>query len=209
MAPARRDNNNYSFIGYNGNGILNITSGGGVGNYRGSIGSNSGSTGIVTVNGANSGWTNYESLYIGDSGNGTLNIAGGGNVSNDDCEIGHNSGSTGVVTVDGAGSKWTNGSNLFIGDSGNGTLNITSGGNVTDANGLYIGFNSGSTGVVTVDGAGSKLTNNWVSTIGCNGNGKLNITSGGNVIDSVSSYIGDGSGSTGIVWLTAPTRNGL
>jgi T5SS/PEP-CTERM-associated repeat protein len=67
---------------------------------------------------------------------------------------------TGVVNVDGAGSRWTvnattsNVSFISVGGVGNGTLNITKGGRV-DATYLNVGVDNGSTGTLTIDGAGS------------------------------------------------------
>ena len=46
------------YVGYYGNGTLNITGGGAVSNTNGYIGYNSGSTGTVTVDGTGSKWTN-------------------------------------------------------------------------------------------------------------------------------------------------------
>ena len=50
------------------------------GNYGAYIGYQSGSTGVATVDGVGSTWTNNGSLYVGNSGTGTLNIAAGGAV---------------------------------------------------------------------------------------------------------------------------------
>ncbi|MBN2579481.1 MAG: hypothetical protein JXB10_10855 [Pirellulales bacterium] len=102
--------------------------------------------------------------------------------------------------MDGAGSKWTYSNNTFIGYSGIGNLNITNGGNVSGKEYVYIGYNSGSTGTVTVDGAGSKWTNSNKLYVGYSGIGYLNITNGGNVPASTDGeYIGYSSGSTGTV----------
>ena len=87
--------------GYNGSGTLSITSGGSVSNTNGYIGYNSGSTGMVTVDGCGSTWTNSGDLYVGNSGSGTLSITNGGSVSDTVGYIGYYSGSTGMVTVDG------------------------------------------------------------------------------------------------------------
>ena len=48
---------------------------------------------------------------------------------------------------------------LYVGYYGTGTLNITNGGTVASATG-YLGYNSGSAGVATVDGTGSTWTSN-------------------------------------------------
>ena len=55
-------------------GALAIENGGAVSNSNGYIGRESGSTGAVTVNGADSTWTSSNNLYVGASGNG-INIA--------------------------------------------------------------------------------------------------------------------------------------
>ena len=109
------------------------------------------------------------------------------------------SSSTGVVRVDGAGSKWTIGYILYLGQYGNGTLIVTNGGAVRTVGSqhpCYFGFYTGSTGVATVDGAGSMWTGVGGFTVGYSGNGTLNITNGGCV--SGSGSIGDRPGSTGV-----------
>ncbi len=147
------------YVGRSGNGTLKITGGGNVSGqyYDGQfiysiyIGSNSGSTGFVSVDGSNSKWTNGGILYVGSSGNGTLNITNGGNVSSKNGSIGSNSGSTGVVTVDGSNSKWTHEYSLDVGESGNGTLNITGGGTVIVNKTTNAAYNPGSTGTINFD----------------------------------------------------------
>jgi T5SS/PEP-CTERM-associated repeat protein len=152
--------NNGSYLGFNvglhGDGTLNITNGGAVSNCRGFIGSCSGSTGVVTVDGIGSTWTNGSGIDVGSSGDGTLNITGGGDVSDGyDSRIGHRSGSVGVVTVDGTGSTWTIGQYLDVGRDGDGTLNITGGGAVTVTKHCWINSQS----LLAIDvGNGSTLT---------------------------------------------------
>ena len=70
------------YVGYNGSGTLNITNGGTVGNnssgnYGGIVGQSSGSTGVATVDGGGSMWTNSGSLAVGVMGNGALSITNG------------------------------------------------------------------------------------------------------------------------------------
>ncbi len=91
-----------------------------------------------------------------------------------DGHIGYNAGSSGLVTVNGTGSTWTNGSSLYVGDYGTGNLSITNGGSVTNSSFYsvnFIGYNSGSSGTVTVDGAGSTWT-----TAGGHGNASTSVT---------------------------------
>ena len=192
---------NSLYVGNSGSGVLNITNGGAVSSDWGYIGYSSGSTGVVTVDGTGSTWTNRLSLYIGYKGSGVLNITGGGAVNNGWYSyIGYSAGSTGEVTVDGAGSTWwTTGNYPIVGYSGKGTLNITGGGAVSSSKSWdFIGYNSGSTGEVTVDGVGSIWTNIGNLSVGTFGNGMLNITGGGAVSDSYG-VIGNRSVSTGEV----------
>jgi T5SS/PEP-CTERM-associated repeat protein/autotransporter-associated beta strand protein len=176
-------------VGNYGSGVLAITGGGQVDSTDGLVGSYSGATGTVTVDGANSKWTNSSGwLTVGGSGSGVLAISNGGQVSNTYqyviSMVGASSGSTGTVTVDGANSQWTNASVMNIGFSGSGALTITNGGSVSTGNssgGSNVGCNSGSTGIVTVDGANSTWANLSTLTVGDNGAGTLIITNGGQV----------------------------
>ena len=87
--------------------------------------------------------------------------------------------------VDGAGSTWSSGGFLYVGNGGSGVLSITNGDNVSSTSsssgGSCIGNNSGTTGVVRVDGVGSAWV--WSSglTVGNSGSGTLSITNGASV----------------------------
>lgn len=168
--------------------------------HSGDIGVSGAAKGVVTVSGSGSTWTT-EYLNVGLFSNGLLNIKDGGAVSNNSvCEIGYGPGQAkGAVTVDGNGSSFTTGS-LSVGDYGSGTLSITHRGSV-NSTGCEIGRSDGyltypaATGVVTVDGYGSK----WNVSIGYfghssiivggAGHGVLNITNGG-AVSSDWDYIG-------------------
>jgi T5SS/PEP-CTERM-associated repeat protein len=170
-------------VGSHGSGTLTITNGGQVSSGYTYVGDLSGSTGTVTVDGANSKWT-YGVLTLGGVGSGMLTITNGGQASSDGgaC-VGAQSGSTGTVTVDGANSKWTNG-NLQLGLLGSGTLTITNGGQVANSNGV-VARASGSTGTVTVEGGGSTWTSSALylggSDTAAGGTGVLNVNTGGTV----------------------------
>ena len=218
-AGSRWSNGLELLVGYQGTASLSVTNGTIVSNsmggndalYRTNIGSESGSSGTVTVSGAGSILTSNPDIHVGHSGSGVLNIIGGGTVSGytgtdyySSSYIGYNSGSAGTVTVNGAGSVLTGGYAHYIGYSGNGTLNITRGGAVTSnapSYGMdwsygtpsYVGYNSGSTGVVTVNGTGS-IWNNWESLyVGFSGTGTLGIIGGGSITTGGSVSINDKS----------------
>ena len=188
-----------------GTGALTIQNGGTMNNTLGIIGDKAGSTGTVLVTGAGSTWANNgNDLYVGADGNGTLIIQNGGAVSNRYGIVAGYFGSTGAATVDGAGSTWTNSQDLSVGGSGNGnpnsvrgTLTISNGGAVSNIGGT-IGFDSGSTGIVTVDGAGSTWTNSSDLILGLLGtaSGTLTISNGG-VVSATTTTLAAGVGSTG------------
>ena len=139
----------------------------------------------VAVDGPGSKWTNSGYLYVGYYGYGgdaTLNITNGGAVSNTYGYIGAGGAAANTVTVDGAGSKWTNTFSLYVGRSGGtGTLNIANGGAVSNTSGC-VGYDSGSTGMVTISGAGSTWTNNGSLYVGSQGTGTVTQTGGTNTV---------------------------
>jgi T5SS/PEP-CTERM-associated repeat protein len=215
--PSTWDSSTLGIIGNTSNGTMAITGGSDVLDHVGYIGSEAGSTGAVTVDGSGSTWTNSgvgygTGLTVGHYGDGTLNIINGGAVSNKNGTIGGGEDSTGEVSVDGSGSTWAiieepsiMGATgiLAVGGSGNGTLNISNGGAVSSSYcdiGIGSGFGdqSDSTGIVSVDGAGSTLINSESIHVGIASGGILNITNGG-AVSSHGGFIGLLSGSTGEV----------
>jgi T5SS/PEP-CTERM-associated repeat protein len=186
------------YVGILGTGTLTIQNGGNVSNAGiGYLGFTAGSTGTATVDGAGSAWTNSGELYVGNFGTGTLTIQSGGKVSDADGYVGNNAGSIGSATVDGAGSAWTNSSTLNVGVAGTGTLTIQNGGTVSNAGIGLLGVYAGSTGTVTVDGAGSSWTNSGTLFVGNSGTGTLTIANGGTVSTASGMQIAALAGSTG------------
>ena len=141
-------------------------------------------------------------LSIGYGGDGTLAISDGAVVNDYSGEIGYTidstAGSHGSATVDGSGSAWHHAFELYVG-YGNGTLDITNGGTVTDFFG-YIAyfpeFPGRSAGTVNVDGAGSNWTSDSTIHVGDSGDGVLNVTNGGAVVNG-EGYLGFNFDSTG------------
>lgn len=91
-------------------------------------------------------------------------------------------------------------SELYVGRSGGGTLSIRAGGAVTNTTG-YLGYDPGSTGEATVNGAGSQWINIGPLHVGHSGNGRLNIEAGGIVTSSIG-YLGYNPGYTAEVVVT-------
>jgi fibronectin-binding autotransporter adhesin len=195
------------YVGVHGSAALSITGGGTVLNTNGYVGYLAGSAGTVTVSGSGSTWTNSGDLFVGNDGSGKLNITLGGAVTNFSSYVGYSSGTIGAVTVSGTGSTWTNRSSLYVGWAGSGTLNITNGGKVSHYSSSpfpmvlcgFIGWKTGSSGTVTVDGPGSQWTGMGALEVGSAGNGTLRITNGGAVsgLSIGGGFIGCDSGSSG------------
>ena len=173
-------NSELLLIGVGGDATLQITDGATLSDTIAQIGYftlDQTGTGAVTVNGTGSTWINSSTLRVWE---GTLQITNGGTVSNINCLIGH-SGKTGSVAVDGTNSNLTNSSNFFIGHSGTGVLEITDGGTASCINDGCIGYNTGSTGTVTVSGTDSTWDIGDSLTVGYDGTGTLTIGTGGTV----------------------------
>jgi len=95
-------------------------------------------------------------------------------------------------------STWTSSTIAYIGKSAGGSLTVDGGNGLNSSSG-YIGYNSGSTGVVTVSGANSTWTDSDFLDVGQYGNGALNIGNGGAVSVGAGTYVGLYAGSTGAI----------
>ena len=67
-------------VGHTAAGELRIDNGSDVSNSNGFVGHEAGSTGVVTVDGAGSTWSNSGNLRVGFSGDGTLDVLNGASV---------------------------------------------------------------------------------------------------------------------------------
>lgn len=147
-----------------------------------------------------------EGLYIGrTAGNGSVAISDGGLIAANAVRIGGDTTTNpttspqGILTIDGPGSKLRYGFDLSVGSSSDGQLIIRNGGAATSqqttaAQQAYIGRFAGSTGVATVEGAGSLWQHGGDIVVGGAGAGTLRITSGG-VVTSNGGRIASGEGS--------------
>ena len=196
-------------------GALTVFSGGQI-NLGGQalIGQSAGEFGWATLTGEGAYLTTGGNVGVGSAGTGTLDVEAGadvdvGNILN----IGQAAGSTGTTTITGSGSTLDTTDDLVVGSSGNGTLNILDGANVRTGILSKIGSEAGSTGEVTVSGAGSHwnadysflepgeviIINSGLD-VGSSGNGTLNIEDGGQVSSGIAVIAaGEGSVSTATV----------
>ena len=166
--------------------------------------------GSGTLNVLNQSLTIGYQLMVGSAGwQGTLNVASGGFVnSQGSIFIGHDANSTGIVNVSGAGSNFGIShaySGFHLGTYGHGSLTIQDGGLVNTYVGNVVGANAGSSGEVTVTGAGS-VWNPGSLKLGASGSGNLLVEAGA-VVGSIgysngNCDIGFNAGGIGVATIT-------
>lgn len=121
-------------------------------------------------------------LRVGVNAAGTLSITDGGMVAGPgQALLGSAVGSSGTVMVSGNDSLFSTVLQMHVGSSGTGTLKIEDRGTANIGTFLYIGRFIGSDGLVTVSGAGSRLTNGNMMQVGSEGTGALIIEDGATV----------------------------
>lgn len=144
-------------------------------------------------------WQNSAAIYIGGAGTASVQASGGADVTCLWTEVGAFGGGDGELEVLDAGTTWTcAGSVMAVGSSSDGTLIVNGGGVVTSAWG-EIASQTGTTGITTIFGAGSR----WdmpgsVTAVGLRGIGIMSIVSGG-VVTSGYAEIGGMAGAYGSV----------
>jgi len=217
------------YVGYSGDGTLNIENGGYVESGIAAIGALPGSTGAATVDGASSPeeeegdgtpstWEIIDSMVVGGYGSGELTVSNGGQVYVGDTLYiggfdrdaenfpqvpGLDPAGHGQVTVTGSHSLLNFGGNvtLYVGYSGEGTLRILDGGMVVSQQ-SYIGFEENSVGSVTVTGEGSQWHEQGDLYVGYSGQGNLTIADGVVVGVDEDAFLGYGESADGAVVVT-------
>lgn len=191
----------YLYVGQanNGNGTLNILSGGKVTSTgQTQIGGNAGATGTIHVNGAGSNLTANGELRIANNGNGNLTVTNGASVrSAVHVQIGTGLGTTGTVIIDGDSSSLTADNFLYVGRTGQGSLTIQNGATAQSVWSTRIGYDNTGNGNVVVNGTGSTLTSQVEISLGGSGTGTLTLANGGKAKSTNTFHIAQNGGSTG------------
>ena len=202
----------WSFVGYTGKSVLNVTGGATVStpgdSYQFTIGRYAGSTGIANiVDGSSLDLSGYPYVVIGSFAgaygelnltNGTVSLGGGFYLSDAP-------GSTGIVNM-ASGTFAHSDDKVTVGESGYGEFN-QAGGDV-DMRYLTIGDEIGGEGIYNISGGTLDVdypSNCW-TVVGSKGYGEMNID-GGTVWQNASGgiYIGNIAGSTGVVNISTGT----
>jgi T5SS/PEP-CTERM-associated repeat protein len=153
-------NSGSNFVGNQGTGVFNVQNAGTV-TVTGDtvLGADTTGNGTINISGTTSAWTTTGLTILG--GNAITPVGG-----------------TGTINISNAGSYTANGAQNFVGRVGIGAMNITSGGQLSSGGVTYLGYSSGSSGMVVIDGA----TSAW------------NVTGSGVVIGGNDGSIAGGDG---------------
>jgi T5SS/PEP-CTERM-associated repeat protein len=152
-------------------------------------------------------FSNVDWLYVGSQGTGTLAVSNSGYVGGGSMSIAGSATASGIVAVSGPNSRLQLAGELDVGRSGgSGSLAVSNGATVTTGNQLVVGWDSGSTGAMQVDGPGSTVTiNNQDLWVGDFGTGTLGITGGAAVIAGAGRVlVGANAGGVGSVSVADP-----
>ena len=169
-------NTNAFFVGVEGNGSLEVNAQGTVTSQSLYIGHSTGGTGSVTVSGGNVALT--DTLAAGVRGTGDLTVTNGGQVSTKFFQVGLESGSSGTATLSGNASVTaTDYVQIGVTAGSSGTLNL-SGNASLNTLGITVAQESGSTGVLNVNG--TSLTTAEI--VGGNGTATVNLNDGATVM---------------------------
>ena len=199
--PSTWDTATEAYIGNTANGSVLVNNGGTLLSDSAYLGFSGSATGAVTIDGPGSTWTIGGGISVGASGTGTLNITNGGQVNSSgypDIYLGSDAGGNGNGERRRPRLDVDHYSALDVGGRGTGSLNITNGGQVSSDH-CDLGSDAGASGMVTVDGLGSKWTVNWNLYVGNSGAGTLNIANGGQVTVAGLTYVAYNSTGTGSI----------
>lgn len=136
---------------------------------------------------------------IGFTGAGALDVAAGGGLDDTGMVLGDRSTGSGTLTVEGiaivAPAAAPNGL-LIVGNAGSGVVTVQNGGALSAVVGTTLGLQTGSSGTVTLTGAGST----WLAgalTVGQAGTGSVTVRNGGVLTTTSASVIGFDDAGTG------------
>ena len=192
------------YVGQTGNGEVLVEGGASLVTMATELGRTSGAVGQVTLQGSGTTWavgvTDFEIGKTG--GQGIVNVENNASINYfSGMDIGY--GGTGTVNINHA---TVNVGDFSISDGGQGTLNVSNSG-IATAEASYVGYYSNTVGKVTVDGAGSSLTNvgqgQGYFVVGRYGTGTVTVSNGGLIHNSANLIVAD-NGGNGMVNVVGP-----
>jgi T5SS/PEP-CTERM-associated repeat protein len=211
------------YIGYGGNGTVNVEDGATLSVMATDIGGQATGVGSLTIDGMGT-QANLGDVTVGDAGSGMLTITGGATVNTGDITVGAQDADP-TMQVDGANTQVIADGDMIVGDqgignfqmgdsavfgvntltvgnggTGDGQLNVFTGSKFTTADDTTVAAEEDSQGVIEVDGTGSALTVQGNLTVGGGGTGSLTVSDNATVTNQ-DATVGDEETSTGTVLL--------
>lgn len=183
-------------VGLDGAGTLTVL--GTLQTTSGSIGSHAGANGVLDLTGGAAEWQNGGALLVGDQGAGTFAISAGGQYQGGGpVYIGSAAGSNGSISVSGQSSfTLSAGQPLYIGYGGQGSFDLTDAATASTGD-ATLGYGTGSSGYVSVSGAGTSWLINGDLIVGHDGTGSIVISTGASVSnDNATIGFGNAGGSS-------------
>ena len=177
------------YVGYEGEGVLTVESGGSTIANRSYIGYSDDSRGETFIRGEDASWEMNSSLEVGrDGGTGSVEIEDGGTVNPGFSLLLGLRGGEGALTVTGTGSALEEAPLLWVGHSGSGqgTVDVLQGGRIGSFH-TFIGSSDPSEGTVTIRGEGSEWKAIGTMHVGgdfsqSGGTGTLRVSDGGSYL---------------------------
>lgn len=189
------NSNDTVFIGFNGEGRLNIADST-ASAYSAYLGMNPEGDGVAQL--SNATWSVSDQMVVGLFGEGSLVANNGSTVNSLEGTVAGFDGSVGVVSL-ANGSTW-NTDVLYVGRRGEGYLDVLSGSTVTTGEAGIIGAAGDAYGQARVDGAGSTWNATNVIAVGYDATGQLQIQNQGQV-NAGHVYVGLEDGGNGWVFV--------
>lgn len=201
-------------VGNFGNGTLSILDGAKVDVFGlVGVGTESTSQGTLTISGQDSALTTTGPLAVGTGGIGSMTISDGATASSDGLiYVGVRPGGQGTVSLSGQGSTLSAGSTVYFAFAGTANVNVESGATVATQGQVSIGELAGSSGIVSVAGAGSSLTAGAGGLlVGNLGSGVLTVSNGASVTSGEPIVLASQVGSQGelVIGSAAGTAPGV
>lgn len=195
-------------VGVNGRGRVTVQNSGRVDLAQTIIGLNSGSDGTVTVSGADSRLSTRD-IQVGRQGDATLNITAGGTITAKNTYVGSEAGDA-LVQVEGSDSILTLAETFVVGNATGtkGNVSVETGARIQSKI-LSLGHVTGSSGALTLTGAGSAVSVSADSSVagsgtmfvGWEGTANLAVYNAGS-LEADRLNVGRGSGSLGNVYVS-------
>ncbi|BDS06563.1 hypothetical protein NT6N_16030 [Oceaniferula spumae] len=177
-------------------GNISVLNGGQISSTAGSIGLTPGVLESSSVSGASSSWSISGDLSVGDLADGELLVATGGAMSSNALYLGRHANAEGDLSVEGDGSIFTGSGDLIVAEHGVGRLSVASGGTMGGVLNGYVGLESGSSGIVVLDGNESRLQLNGIFQIGGWGDAQVSITNGASLVHAGVANLSEWASST-------------